>query len=152
MKKLLLISALVSFSSLANAKIGTAGCGLGNIVFGSKPGLIQVVAATLNSTGVQTVGITVGTSNCGGGFSSAQLDNFVEVNQIALANDVSRGNGETVNNVAKILGCSNSQSVNDTLKTNYEVIFPSGEVKAKEVSRNIREVLKNNSVACSRLG
>lgn len=151
MKSFLFIAALVSFSGLANAKVGTSGCGLGNIVFGAKPGLIQVVAATLNFTGFQTVGITAGTSNCGGGAFNAQLDNYVEVNQIALANDVSRGNGETVNGIAKILGCQDSNGVNQTLKQNYEVIFPSTEVKAKDVSRNIREVLKNNSVTCSRL-
>ncbi|OQW46424.1 MAG: hypothetical protein A4S09_05490 [Proteobacteria bacterium SG_bin7] len=152
MKKLIFVAALVSFSNFANAKIGTAGCGLGNIVFGSKPGLIQVVAATLNLTGFQTIGMTAGTSNCGDGIMSAQLDNYVEVNQIALANDVSRGNGETIDGLAKLLGCQNGSSVNQTLKQNYEVIFPNTEVKPKQVSRTIREVLKNSSVSCSHLG
>lgn len=153
MKKIIFVAALVSLSSLAQAaRVGSAGCGLGSIVFGSKPGMIQVVAATLNSTGVQTIGITAGTSNCGGGIMSAQLDNYVEVNQIALANDVSRGNGETIDGVAKLLGCQDGSAVNQTLKQNYEMIFPNTEVDAKDVSRSIREVLKNNSVSCSHLG
>ncbi len=151
MKKLIFVAALVSFSNFANAKIGTAGCGLGNIVFGGKPGMIQIVAATLNATGMNTIAMTAGTSNCGDGVMSAQLDNYIEVNQIALANDVSRGNGETVEGIAKILGCQDSSSVNQTLKQNYETIFPNTEVKAKDVSRQIREVLKSNSVSCSHL-
>ncbi len=153
MNKLILISAMALFSSLANAKsIGTAGCGLGNLVFGAKPGMIQIVAATLNGTGGQVFAITTGTSNCGGGFSSAQLEQFVEANQIALANEMSRGNGDTVAGIQKILGCQDSQSMTQALKENYEVIFPKADVKAKDVSKQIRQVLKTNSVTCSQLG
>jgi len=42
---------------------GMAGCGIGSIVFADKPGMIQIIAATLNGTaGSQTFGITSGTS------------------------------------------------------------------------------------------
>lgn len=155
MKKLILISAILGLSAAANAKggVGAAGCGLGAQVFGAKPGMIQIVAATLNGLGGnQTFAMTSGTSNCGGGFSSAQLEHFVEANQIALANEMSRGEGDTVSGISKILGCQNSQSMTQTLKANYEVIFPRATVKAKEVSQQIREVLKSNSVACTQLG
>ena len=44
---------------------GPAGCGLGSIVMGSKPGFMQVFAASTNGcSGSQTFGITTGTSNC----------------------------------------------------------------------------------------
>src|SRR3954464_7446787 len=44
---------------------GTAGCGLGSLVFGDQKGAIQILAATTNTTfGTQTFGITTGTSNC----------------------------------------------------------------------------------------
>lgn len=152
MKKLILVSAILSLGSIASAKVGTAGCGLGNIVFGSKPGMIQIVAATLNGTGGQVFAITTGTSNCGGGFSAAKLEEFVEANQITLANEMSRGDGETVTGISKILGCEDSQDMTQTLKDNFENIFPNSKVKAKDVSRQIREVLKTNSVACTQLG
>src|SRR6266545_2071443 len=45
---------------------GLAGCGLGSMLIGSKPGIVQIFAATTNgSFGTQTFGITSGTSNCG---------------------------------------------------------------------------------------
>ena len=54
---------------------GAAGCGLGAIVFGSKPGMIQVLAATTNATFYsQTFGITTGTSECGGGAVKVQAE------------------------------------------------------------------------------
>src|SRR5580658_9609667 len=59
------------------AKYGTAGCGLGSIVFGNKAGIVQIFAATTNGTfATQTFGITTGTSNCSdtsGGSASAKV-------------------------------------------------------------------------------
>src|SRR5262245_22752963 len=66
---------------------GAAGCGLGSVFFGSKPGFIQVLAATTNGTsGNQTFGITSGTSNCdtgSGGSASAKV--FIAANREALS-------------------------------------------------------------------
>src|SRR4051812_1818938 len=59
---------------------GVAGCGLGSIVFGPKPGMIQIVAATLNGTGGQTFAITSGTSNCDISEMSQQAAVFIEIN------------------------------------------------------------------------
>ena len=47
----------------ASASVGSAGCGLGSLVFTDNEWWMQVLAATVNSTGVQTFGITSGTSN-----------------------------------------------------------------------------------------
>ena len=44
---------------------GMAGCGLGSILFGAKPGKIQILSGTTNGIyGNQTFGISSGTSNC----------------------------------------------------------------------------------------
>src|SRR4051812_6327755 len=44
---------------------GLAGCGLGSVVFGPKPGMVQVAAATTNNYIVpQTFAISSATSNC----------------------------------------------------------------------------------------
>src|SRR5688572_24436401 len=77
---------------------GTAGCGLGSILFGDKPGIIQVLAATTNGTfGTQTFGITTGTSNCEDTAASAQNTKaFVQANREAVAKDIARGSGETI--------------------------------------------------------
>ncbi|MEN0057326.1 MAG: DUF3015 family protein, partial [Bdellovibrio sp.] len=75
MKALLAVLVSLSFAGVVQAAsgikgdgtYGTAGCGLGSLVFGNEKGPVQIVAATLNGTGVQTFGITTGTSNCGEG-------------------------------------------------------------------------------------
>ncbi len=56
---------LASSPQASAAPYGTAGCGLGSIVIGSKPGMMQIFAATTNGTSAsQSFGITSGTSNC----------------------------------------------------------------------------------------
>lgn len=87
---------------------GVAGCGLGSIVFGNKPGMIQVVAATLNNTGYQTFAISSGTSNCGESGKKARAHQFIEVNKVALENDLSRGAGEAIIALSEVMGCKNA--------------------------------------------
>lgn len=124
MKKLSAILALglaLSFNANAQGKkqslhdqftgqgYGVAGCGLGSVVFGDKPGMIQVVAATLNNTaGNQTFGITTGTSNCGESGKSARATQFIEVNKVSLENDLARGAGEAIVALSEVMGCQNA--------------------------------------------
>jgi len=95
------------------AGFGTAGCGLGSMLFGKQPGMIQVLAATTNgSFGTQTFGITSGTSNCtdmSSGPGSAKA--FIETNREALAKDIARGQGETISSLSSLAGCQNSKRV-----------------------------------------
>lgn len=162
MKKLL-IGALIASSALIGAthekaavagNYGAAGCGLGSIVFGNKPGYIQILAATTNGTfASQTFGITTGTSNCadtGGGAPSAAA--FIQTNREALAKDISRGNGETIKNLATLSGCEDSAAVGVTLQKNFKTIFPTADVSNTEVSTNVITVLKSEkSLSCQRL-
>jgi hypothetical protein len=87
-----------------------AGCGLGSIVFGNQPGLIQILAATTNGTFAnQTFGITSGTSNCAEGgvslSSAADQEAFVKVNYASLTRDAATGKGEYLQAMATLLGC-----------------------------------------------
>src|SRR5262245_36738363 len=86
---------------------GPAGCGLGSLIFEPNSGFTQVFAATTNGTfGTQTFGITSGTSNCaGGGGGSASAKAFVETNRVALAKDIARGQGETIDSLSRLAGC-----------------------------------------------
>lgn len=133
MKKLSAILALglaLSFNANAQGKkqslhdqftgqgYGVAGCGLGSIVFGDKPGMIQVVAATLNSTGYQTFAITTGTSNCGESGKSARATQFIEVNKVSLENDLARGAGEAIVALSEVMGCQNADFTMQ-LKSSY---------------------------------
>jgi hypothetical protein len=154
MKKItvVLTMALLLGVSVAHAKkYGSAGCGLGSQVMG-KDGS-QVLAATTNSTsGNQTFGITSGTSNCtddGGVATRNHLPVFIEANKTALANDVARGNGETLSHVSRAFGCSDSAAFNSTMQKNFGTIFPNQDVNGSSVNDSIVNVIKTDSQLAS---
>ena len=131
---------------------GTAGCGLGSIVFGTKPGIVQIFAATTNGTsGSQTFGISTGSSNCIDNGSVAQnkvLDLYLESNKVALANDVSRGNGESLTTLAKLVGCGDTLEFRSTLQKNYTNLFPSTNVETSALSSSIQTIIHNEASTC----
>ena len=162
MKKLL-IGAVIASTALVCAthekpavagNYGMAGCGLGSIVFGNKPGFMQVFAATTNGLfGSQTFGITSGTSNCSssapGGMAARQ---FIETNRQAFAKDVSRGSGETIASLTVLSGCRDAAAVGATLQRNFGTIFPSAKASDTDVSAAAVASLKaDKTLACSSL-
>lgn len=158
MKKLAL---LVCFSGLfvasaAQAKpYGTAGCGLGSILFGSEPGLIQVIAATFNGTSAnQTFAISSGTSNCdSSGGSAKSVETFATTNRSALAKDIARGQGETLASLSKLAGCRDDRAVGRSLQRNFTSIFPSSAVSDRKVGAQVVKVMsQDKQLACGNLG
>lgn len=95
--------------SVFAAGYGQAGCGLGSVVLGSKPGATQVFAATTNGTfGSQTLGITFGTSNCGDhGLVklSKEREVFAQENYTSLVKEMAQGEGENLNTLASLYQC-----------------------------------------------
>ncbi len=122
---------------------GVAGCGLGSLVLGPQPGMIQIVSATLNATGMQSVGITIGTSNCDIPEMGHQASVFIEVNREALAKDAARGQGETVAGLAAIFNCSNSSDFGQGLREDYSRIFDAGK-SSYDVTREILSTINNH--------
>ncbi len=150
MRKLLFVVAVLAMSSSAfAAKYGSAGCGLGSMIFeGDQTWWKQVLAATTNGTGVQTIGISLGTSNCDSPapLKVGQAEAYVEANKVALANDIARGNGETIVGLSKVYGCANSTEFGRALKSNYTMIFPNTAANSKEITHSINTVA---STACN---
>jgi len=146
MKKLsLAVLAAVAISTQAMADYGSAGCGLGSMVFGSEKGFIQLLAATTNGTSAsQTFGITSGTSNCGSGGAAPTVKAYIEVNRETLANDISRGQGETLNNLSQLMGCTKTNEVGPALQKNYKTIFPTTKVSANEIEGSIRTAVQGH--------
>ncbi len=145
MKKILFVIAISLMTSSAfAAKYGSAGCGLGSMIFeGDQTWWKQVFAATTNGTsGTQTFGITLGTSNCDSPapLKVGQAEAFVEANKVALANDIARGNGETIVGLSKVYGCNNSMEFGQALKSNYSTIFTSAQSSSTEITHNINTV------------
>ena len=140
-------------SAMAQA-YGAAGCGLGSIVFGNKPGIIQVLAATTNGTfGNQTFGITFGTSNCAStDAGAASATAYVEANRQQLAKEISRGSGETIAGLSSVAGCSDAKVVGMRLQSQYKAIFPAADLSDQEVGKRVITVLKaDRSLSCSKL-
>lgn len=130
---------------------GLAGCGLGSIVFGPKPGMIQIVAATLNGTGYQTFAITTGTSNCDIPGMGHQAAAFIEVNREIVSKDAARGEGETIGSLASILNCQDSAAFGQNLQQNYESIFAT-ENNSYDVTRKIISTIEANPALKSTCG
>lgn len=131
---------------------GTAGCGLGSLVFGNQQGAIQILAATTNGTfGSQTFGITTGTSNCGPGLFAMGTKNFVEANREVLAKDISRGEGEAIGALAVINRCEDSARIAVALQRNFSVIFPSESASTENVTAAILKTLHEDpALGCGR--
>ena len=131
----------VCFNDLrAERPYGKAGCGLGSLVMGKEGLTTQVFAATTNQTSyTQLSGISSGTSNCTDPNSSAAL--YIRNNQLALSNDIAKGNGETIVGLAKAYHCSNASELGSKLQQNYSNIFPSSTTRAGEIESSIRSVI-----------
>jgi hypothetical protein len=144
-----------SVASTAHADpYGTAGCGLGSMLFHDKPGIVQVLAATSNGTfGTQTFGISSGTSNCEDTKASAQsTKSFVQANREAVSKDIARGSGDTISSVSTLAGCANPAAVGSTLQREFKTIFPSAKVTDVAVSDSVVDTLRAHpELACHAL-
>lgn len=119
---------------------GDAGCGLGSVIFGNKPGFVQIFAATTNAFfNSQLFGITSGTSNCRGLSASAKVEQsrYAEANHESLRQDVARGEGERLQNFAALFGCqADSQEYFARFaQNNYDYIFANDARGAEVVNR-----------------
>ena len=150
-KAICMAAVLLAAGSVYAAPYGSAGCGLGSVLFGNQPGFIQVVAATTNGIfGNQTFGITTGTLNCGSAATAAGAKIFIDANREALAKDMARGSGETIATLSSLAGCKDSKSVGVALQKNFSAIIPSEKVANAVVADNVLSTLKaDKQLSCS---
>ncbi len=160
-RTLVVLAALLASGSASAAEsairgtgaYGTAGCGLGSMIFGNQAGPVQILAATTNGIlGSQTFGITSGTSNCGPGLIAQGTRNFVEANREALAKDMSRGQGETIGALSFMAGCASPADVGAALQSSYGTIIPSERASADEIAEKLLETLKANPALGCKIG
>ncbi|MAF78203.1 MAG: hypothetical protein CME60_08570 [Halobacteriovoraceae bacterium] len=124
MKKLLVTLVSMLFVGNLYAAHGPAGCGLGSVIFEGKTGLVfNVLAATFNgSSANQTFAMSTGTLGCEDA-KSAKVTGpvFIQNNREKLANDISRGQGETLSAYLKLIGQENANT--SVLKQNFANLF-----------------------------
>ena len=140
---------LVPASSFAVDNVGT--CGWGSKLFAGQKGIApQVLAVTTNGTsGNQTFAITSGTSGCtqNGVVSSAwKTAAFIDGNMNKLALDISRGQGESLDSLASLVGVdsSDAEHFNQTLQRNFAQIFANESADSMQVAAAVKQVLSSD--------
>ena len=140
---------------LEGSRYGSAGCGLGSMIFEPKEDFMQVFAATTNSfSGTQTFGITSGTSNCDTSQGSARsVESFIAANRATLAIEAARGRGETITSLSSLAACGDEAALGRSLQSNFKSVFSSSSVTDEEVGHNMVTLMRNDrSLRCSSLG
>ena len=149
MKKLIAAAALISASSFAMADNGPAGCGLGTaVVFpDANEWHEHVLAATTNGTsGNQTFGMTSGTLGCesaNGPLKAAEA--FMNDNMDQLAADSARGQGETLDALAQVMGveAADTAAFRATVQSNFDSMFTT-EATAGDAFRSLTQAMSQD--------
>ena len=126
------------------AQYGLGGCGLGSQLVGKKDN--QILAYTTNVSSTQTFSITSGTSNCVSRKSEreARAIQYIDVNKVALATDIARGMGESLSNLAYLVGCSASASLAKKLQKNYKGVFSGAKDSADQIYFRIDQLIRDD--------
>ncbi|EQA45666.1 PF11220 family protein [Leptospira broomii serovar Hurstbridge str. 5399] len=139
MRKLIILSFISCFAfsfgiaNLSAKGYGQAGCGLGSIIITGN-GIEQIFATTTNGTLYnQTFGISSGTSGCtkdGIVQTEKAQEIFVHMNYESLEQEIAKGQGEKLSNLASLFGCpKDSKRFQEVAKENYSRIFTSASLK-----------------------
>jgi Protein of unknown function (DUF3015) len=143
---------LLPFSAMAAGENNIGSCGWGSKLFDGQNGVgPQVLGATTNGTfGNQTFGITSGTSGCtqdGAVKSTWKTAMFIDGNKEKLARDMSLGQGETLDSLAKVMGVREEDKAAFFLATkeNLGRIFASENASTDQILASLKEVLAENS-------
>src|SRR5512138_3052396 len=154
MKKLLAVASVAAlFPAVAMAQANNIGsCGWGSKLFDGQSGIApQVLGATTNGTsGNQTFAITSGTSGCtqdGAVSSNWKTAMFIDGNKEKLAQDMSKGSGESLQSLALLMGVKDADKAAfyRTTKENFAQIFSSDNVSAEQIAAGLKQVLAADS-------
>jgi hypothetical protein len=156
MKKLVMVGALVlslvSFSGPAfSAGYGDAGCGLGAIVMGDRPGGPQVVAWFLNITGMASIAITTGTSQCnpvGLVKLEKEREEFAEKNYPSLVKEMAMGKGENLDTLAGLYGCPQDSRADfgSLVQENFRSIVKNDSTDSQEMLSSLNFEISEHAV------
>lgn len=153
MKRILLaVSCLMISGTALGAGYGAAGCGLGSMVFegNQQEWWQQTLAATTNGTGIQTFGITFGTSNCDANAlvsSTERATRYIEANKNSVLNELSQGQGESVAVLANLLNC-NQDAFSQVMKSNYSSLVDGNNADSAQLVERM-STLVSTEASCS---
>lgn len=152
MKLVLSVAAMITVLPMsAMAADASGSCGVGSMAFSGKKGVApQVLAMTTNGTFFQTVGVTFGTSGCtqdGVVVSNWKMAAYIDGNKSKLAMDMSKGNGETLDSLAQLIGVKDGDraAFNRVTKENFAKIFVGEQASAEQIALGLKQVLAADS-------
>lgn len=159
MKKYLLGSAvlfaLVAFSGTAIAHpagYGDAGCGPGSLIYGKKRDGAQILAAIADPTGtMHSTAITFGTSNCGADKLTRQQrerETFASINYNSLVKEMAAGQGENLDNLASMYGCSQDSygDFGTVAQENFSTIVKDQNTSTKDMLGSLEQQISGHTV------
>ena len=159
MKKYLIGSAvlfaLVAFSGTAIAHpagYGDAGCGPGSLIYGKKRDGAQIMAAIADPTGsTHSTAITFGTSNCGKDKLTRlqkEREAFASVNYNSLVKEMAAGEGENLENLASMYGCSQDSygDFGTVAQENFSTIVKDGDTSTKDMLGSLEQQISGHAI------
>ncbi len=124
MKKLTALLSAIIITMPIIASHGPAGCGLGSILFKEKEGLgFNILASFFNmSSGNQSFAISTGTLGCEDAKDATVTGPvFIKINREKLANDIARGQGDTLEAYLKLINKEGADKL--VLKSHFSTLF-----------------------------
>jgi hypothetical protein len=146
--KLHIVAALLAVAPLTALADNIGGCGWGSKALDGQSGIgPQVLAATTNGIlGNQTFGISFGTSGCtqdGTVKSNWKTAAFIDGNKAKLARDLSRGQGETLDALATVIGVEPADRAHffRVARANFDRILPTADADTDTMRVALRDVV-----------
>jgi len=144
--------AVIPMAAMAAGENNVGSCGWGSKVFAGQRGIApQIFAATTNGTsGNQTIGVTFGTSGCtqdGAVSSNWKTAMYIDGNKSKLAQDMSRGSGESLESLAQLIGVKEADkfAFYRATKENFARIFVSEQASADQIAAALKQVMAADS-------
>ena len=162
MKKLVILTAALSLFAVPAAFAGTtSGCGWGSQLFKGDTGAASnILATSFNGTSSNNAfGITFGTSGCDPSdavMNEVEEEEFVAINFENISTDMAKGQGQYVNALASLMGCS-AGAQGEFAKVSqekYGVLFSAPNMDSKAWLAGLKtELAKDSRVAgqCTRI-
>ena len=129
---------------------GAGGCGWGSLLFDGNSGVgAHIFAMTTNgSFGNATFGMSSGTLGCDPSqpirYKGGRV--YISANMTQLAEDMSRGGGETLAGLSEVMGIATADkpAFYALAKSHFETIYPDESVTSDQVMDTLLVVLKND--------
>jgi len=154
MKKWLVLAVLASSFSVAAKDMSadkSDGCGPGWYIYPDKTILGTSIRGTTNNVIPGAIsGMTTGTSNCAKhDIVKAEKEqlHYTANNYESLLAEMAAGQGEYLNEYARVLGCDSGE-FSQMAQERFEVIIPSDENSSKLLN-NVKAEIKSNALNCA---